>query len=336
MNLRPTLACFAFMATLTFTLTSSVGLASRSGSGAVRVPMPVPQLAAFVSAVQPQSGAKGVRWSEFIVVTFNAPMNPASVQAAWTSSELPGSAVNFSWNNEATQLRVTPKKALEYSTSGKTYAYSIGAGAQSAKGAPLSKSGTVYSFSTLKRQVTLLLQKTYTALPNTAVNTSSDATLGTDEANRFYRVFLDLDTSGLPATFEVEKVEFVSALSPVSDVTRSKFLPWPFTTLGRLRVYSTSFDGIPSYDTPVASYLGDLSTVSGDLSTSISGGYNIKAVLADGNLNAFAINLRQDVANPTKKRRTQIRLQFDPGPVAVANSQLTMGLTFIGLTYLTP
>jgi len=330
MNPRPTLACFAFLATLTFTLTSSVGFA------AVRVPTPTLQFVAFVTAVQPLSGAKGVRSSDPIVVTFNAPMNPASVQVAWTSSELPSSSVNFTWNSDATQLRVTRKGGLEYSASGVTYSYSIGAGAQSAKGAPLSKSATVYSFSTLKRLVTLLLQKTYTALPNTAVSTSSDATLGTDGANQFYRVFLDLDTSGLPVTFEVEKVEFVSALSPVMDVTRSKFLPWPFTTLGRLRVYSTSFDGIPSYDTPVAYYLGDLSTVSGDLSTSISGGYNIKAVLADGNLNAFAINLRKDVANPAKKRRTQIRLQFDPGPVAVANSQLTMGLTFIGLTYLAP
>lgn len=69
-----------------------------------------------VVAVSPEDGARGVSSDVSIVVTFDVPMNQEQTQAAYQSEGIPSAGVTFSWNEEGTQLTITPNDPLDYPT----------------------------------------------------------------------------------------------------------------------------------------------------------------------------------------------------------------------------
>src|SRR6185503_16145953 len=69
-----------------------------------------------VAMVTPPDGAAGVRADAAIVIAFNERMDTASVEAAWTSADLPAAAVAFAWNAAGDTLTVTPSAPLVLAT----------------------------------------------------------------------------------------------------------------------------------------------------------------------------------------------------------------------------
>jgi hypothetical protein len=69
-----------------------------------------------VVSVSPEDGARGVSNDRSIVVTFDVPMNQEQTQAAYQSENIPSADVAFSWNEEGTQLTITPIEPLDYPT----------------------------------------------------------------------------------------------------------------------------------------------------------------------------------------------------------------------------
>jgi hypothetical protein len=49
-----------------------------------------------------------------IVITFSQPMDTAATEAAYESTDLPATALGFSWNDSATTLTLSPRAPLEY------------------------------------------------------------------------------------------------------------------------------------------------------------------------------------------------------------------------------
>src|SRR5262245_66580155 len=93
---------------------------------------------------EPSDGARGVRTDAEIGITFSAPMDASSVATAYTSSDLPASAVTFAWNAGDTVLRIRPKEPLRSSAGSNaasvpavTYTFSIAGSARAAQGQAL-------------------------------------------------------------------------------------------------------------------------------------------------------------------------------------------------------
>lgn len=78
-------------------------------------PAPEPQpTGPRVVSVSPANGASGVSNDVQIVIEFSAPMDEAKTEAAYQSEGIPSNSVSFSWNDEGTQLTITPKDPLVY------------------------------------------------------------------------------------------------------------------------------------------------------------------------------------------------------------------------------
>ena len=67
-----------------------------------------------VLSVSPANGARGVSNDVEIVIEFSAPMDEAQTEAAYQSEGIPSSSVSFSWNEEGTELTITPNDPLDY------------------------------------------------------------------------------------------------------------------------------------------------------------------------------------------------------------------------------
>src|SRR5688572_11086664 len=112
-----------------------------------------------VVSTMPANMAVGVKPDATIVIAFSKPMDQASVQAAWTSADLPTAQVAFAWNGAGTTLTVTPSQPLPVATgtglnpatvTPKEVAYSIAATATDTMGKPLSTALAV-KFTTIRR-----------------------------------------------------------------------------------------------------------------------------------------------------------------------------------------
>jgi len=66
-----------------------------------------------VLSTSPNDGAAGVAAASTITVAFSRPMDPASVEAAWQSTDLPREGVSFAWNAASDTVVVTPAQPLE-------------------------------------------------------------------------------------------------------------------------------------------------------------------------------------------------------------------------------
>jgi hypothetical protein len=67
-----------------------------------------------VLSVSPANGARGVSNDVEIVIEFSVPMDEARTEAAYQSEGIPSNSVSFSWNDEGTQLTITPNDPLDY------------------------------------------------------------------------------------------------------------------------------------------------------------------------------------------------------------------------------
>ena len=67
-----------------------------------------------VHGVSPSDGARGVARDVRIVVAFSRPMDTAATEAGYESSDLPATALSFSWNENATLLTLIPRAPLDY------------------------------------------------------------------------------------------------------------------------------------------------------------------------------------------------------------------------------
>jgi hypothetical protein len=96
-------------------------------------------------SVSPADGASGVPADAVIVVVFTEAMDQASVEAAWSSADLPASDVAFGWNPDGDTLTVTPDAPLELAegvgldpsvVDARGYAFTIAATAADVAGNP--------------------------------------------------------------------------------------------------------------------------------------------------------------------------------------------------------
>jgi hypothetical protein len=93
---------------------SDVGGASAADSGVG--PPDAGGTAPTVLSVTPADGARGVLPDAELVFTFSTAMNTNSVETAYASSELPSSAVTFTWSAGDTILTVRPSTPLVVAT----------------------------------------------------------------------------------------------------------------------------------------------------------------------------------------------------------------------------
>jgi hypothetical protein len=81
-------------------------------AGTEPAPDPNDVTAPTVVDVTPGDGFSGVPPDVVITVTFSEAMDRGSVESAYTSPDLPASAVRFSWSESDTVLRITPEAPL--------------------------------------------------------------------------------------------------------------------------------------------------------------------------------------------------------------------------------
>jgi len=107
--------------------------------------------------ILPEDGAVGVAADTSIVVRFSEPMDQASTQAAYQSSDIPAGAVTFGWNAAGDELTITPNDPLEYAAGTNpatldalSYSFTLTSAGESEDGVALD-GNTESSFSTLRR-----------------------------------------------------------------------------------------------------------------------------------------------------------------------------------------
>jgi hypothetical protein len=205
--------------------------------------------------VSPSDGATGVPAAAVVTLTFSKPMNTIAVQAAYGSSDLPPSAVTFSWSAGNTVLQIAPNQPLTLAagtspaaTTAKHYAFEIGTGAVDESGDPLPPFSS--GFSTLRavtqtlgavqdRSLTGNWRSDDVYGDNSCTQSGSTTTCIGDSSNSnsTYRGFVTFDLSALPAQTE----GFSTAQLGMSvDNMRGS----PFADLGSLVVEHVSFGSI--------------------------------------------------------------------------------------------
>jgi len=190
-----------------------------------------------------------------VTVTFSEPMDTSSVEAAYSSIELPAGSISFTWSNGDTVLEIEPNQPLTLIsgsdpavTPARSYSFVIGTAAVDLEGDALPRFSS--SFTTL-RQITQTLfavqDRTLTGNyrsddvygNNSCTQDGSETTCIGDSsnANSTYRGFVTFDLSGLP----VQIPELAGArLSMLIHTIRGA----PFTALGSLVAERVSFDSI--------------------------------------------------------------------------------------------
>jgi Bacterial Ig-like domain len=88
----------------------AAGSTSSAGLGEADAGAPAVAEAPSVLRVSPSDGALGVARDGLIVVTFNHPMDAVATEAAYESSDLPATALDFSWDETGTTLTLHPTR----------------------------------------------------------------------------------------------------------------------------------------------------------------------------------------------------------------------------------
>lgn len=248
----------------------------------------------------PAANQAGVPASEKIVVTFSEQMDPATVESAYSSSQLPLDKVSFEWNPGGTVLTIRPDAPLLYSEGTGTdplavppltYGITIGAGAADLAGNPLGTPMNL-SFATKRRLVasfgvdTTLTRVTVTisSLANTEImigDASTDAT---------YRSYLTFDLSALPANSVIEEAQF-SARQLAAEGA-------PYN-MGPVNVHHITYNDVIN---------GVLSAAQ---ATSLPGVFSADAIVETKTIDVTS-QVQDDVANRAQRNhRSQYRLQID-------------------------
>jgi Big-like domain-containing protein len=260
-----------------------------------------------ITKVSPGNNEAGVHADAKIVVTFDTPMAQTSVEAAWTSAELPASAVTFAWDGAGTTLTVTPKMPLALAEGAgldpsvvqpKSFAFAIAATATDVDGRPLEQ--VLSSQFTTERHLTTRLAVnsplTRSLRSDGVVFGEAAVTMvaGDTTADLQEKMYATFGLPALPAGARLD----VATLS--GNQTSTTLAPYSF---GGLRVLHAS---VPVID--AASFVAAALGTVGDLSKSASIGtksIEVTAELADDLAHAAARN-----------NNTQYRIEF---PTATDN-----------------
>src|SRR5689334_15730495 len=100
------------MALLSCAAVSGCGSVSDSGPG----PQPDPNdtVSPRVVSTTPTANATGVVADTKLVIVFDEPMDPATVEAAYTSTDLPLEQISLNYNADQTAFTITPVQPLVY------------------------------------------------------------------------------------------------------------------------------------------------------------------------------------------------------------------------------
>jgi hypothetical protein len=215
------------------------GAAGSGGSGTLDPVVPV------VVASVPADGATGVAADAEIVLTFSAPMDTASVQAAYSSSSLPAAQVSFAWSAGDTVLHIVPSAALEVVSGSdpnavvaRQYALDIAAQAQDKLGHSLAPAHVGFS---VVRSITQTLGAVQSR--DLTGNWRTDSSYGLAFCEQIDTTFCMGDTPAVGPGYRGFLTFDLAALSPelsalsaaeLSATVQQKF-GTPFTDLGVLR-----------------------------------------------------------------------------------------------------
>jgi hypothetical protein len=284
---------------IALTATACGGVSSTDGD--MMMGDPADTLAPRIVSTTPATDEVGLGADTKIVVVFSEPMDPATVEAAYASEQVPLDKVSTQWNADQTVLTISPDQPLAYGTGNGnspnpadrlTYSITIGTGATDLVGNPL-ESDFALSFSTKIRMfttATLAPSLSRTTLGGSALAENinviaGDATL----ANLAYRGYVSFDLSKLPADITVEKAKFAARQMPVEGT--------PYTSLGALQAYHVSFT--------------TMTDVSNVLSISNPGVFSEDAVMQSKSIDVSS-QVGDDVAHRVERGNlSQYRLQFD-------------------------
>jgi Big-like domain-containing protein len=269
-------------------------------------PEPRPTLPSIVS-VSPPDGGSAVASDAVLVLVFSVAMDRELTEAAYQSEGIPSDAVTFSWNEQSTELTITPNQPLEYATGtdpdsvqARRYSFFLSASAADTTGQRLA-SPAEFSFSMLRE-----IEVTFLAVQDRDLTGSwrSNDTYGTGDCARGqintcvgdtrvagddeqYKGFMTFDLSELPS-----ELEQVSARLDFEITGRSGN---PFAGLGGLFLEHLSFEviGPEAFQVPPLADLGPIATA-GNAGTTLS----VDVSLA----------VESDAAS---RARTQYRLRFE-------------------------
>jgi len=197
----------------------------------------------------PNTGAKGVKDDDVIVLVFDEPMAPST--AGYASTDLPPDAVNFTWDDTKTRLAIKPLAPLKYAqvsdptATGQQYVFAIGTGFHDLEGNALASSQTIV-FTTL-RHVTHSLAVapgggTVITQPAAGMNTTSvrcesandHVTAGVDGTMETLFSVVVFNLSSLPDGIEWNSATLAGTLG--ASVTN----PYGDTRFGALHAYTTN------------------------------------------------------------------------------------------------
>jgi hypothetical protein len=268
-------------------------------------------------AIAPANGAVGVRKDTNIELSFNQPMNRASVEAAYVSfSEgLRRDQVTFVWNANSTKVTVDPKADLSYgdgTAAPITYSFLVGASAAGQGGGTLKE--TVATFKTARLFTSVLGSQAaldgYTSSRSTASSSGvvggSTARVGglSDMVPEGYatvsvRAFYSFDLAGLPLTLAPEDISAAALSLTQVNVYPSTAYADMTTPIEKLILEHVNYGGqltIADFGTPALSVVTP--TFSSD------------ATLIRRSADVLT-QLRDDLANRSARgERTQYRLRF--------------------------
>jgi hypothetical protein len=267
--------------------------------------------------VFPEHGATGVDGETPIVITFSEPMNQAATEAAYQSEAIPSAGVSFAWNEDGTELTITPDEPLAYasgpdpdSVEALRYSFFISSSAEDLEGESLGDTAE-FSFTVLRE-----IEGIFSAVqdrdltgnwrsdgtyggPNANSNCSKDATqnmcVGDATDNDGWRGFTTFDLSALP-----ESMARLTGATLSFQVTSGDGTPFGNgnNALGQLMVDRVSFEeiGVPAFTAPATGVVGPI-TQPGIAVGSVLSMNVLSAVEADAEAGSL----------------TQFRLRFERG-----------------------
>lgn len=217
--------------------------------------IPTPPTSPRLVASDPTDGARGVLPEATLVLTFSAPMDRASVEAAYTSSDLPASSVSFTWSDADTVLRVRPRAPLRSSAGtdaatlqAVSHAIELGAGARDAAGNALAPRRITFSTArAISRELLAVTDRDLTG------NWRSDGSYGLADCERADTTvcFGDSPAAGEPAyrgfmTFDLRPLPTDLIAFTAAELSCSIALVYgtPFTNLGALHIDRVAFETI--------------------------------------------------------------------------------------------
>lgn len=270
----------------------------------------VPADRASVLSTSPADGALGVLPDAVLVFTFSAPMDTASVEAAYSSVDLPAGSVTFAWSAGDTVLEILPDTALQAAAGTDPsvvvptqYTLGFSAQAQDKEGHALLASELSFS---VARSITQALKAVQDR--DLTGNWRTDGSYGvasceradtticvgdgalTAEPDPAYRALMTFDLGSLPSNA-------ISVTGAELSLVVSDMFGTPFSSLGTLRVEHVEFTSI-----------GDSAFAAAPLSTSQL--MSSSAALGD----RMSVQVLADVeADWDVRNHSQYRLAFDTG-----------------------